>query len=165
MKLLCSSFPAWQARQVSETCLAVSFSKVLIFVLSPSASTCALPGPWHDSQPVTLPFQPAPARRECVVCEKLLDSTSWQAAQVSLPTSSSELEAAPVCACPARGAYAPESVPGAASRNAPATQPATTAHLINQSLDTALPPLSLICRAVLFVTRSDPTGLGLLSSQ
>src|SRR5205085_4035977 len=58
MKLLCSSFPEWQARQVSETCLAVSCSKVLIFVLSPSASTWALPGPWHDSQPVTLPFQP-----------------------------------------------------------------------------------------------------------
>src|ERR1041384_6620597 len=56
-KLLRSSRPAWHERQVS----AISFEdlpvKETIFVLSPPPSTCALPGPWHDSQPVVLFFQ------------------------------------------------------------------------------------------------------------
>src|SRR5690349_4470782 len=55
-KLLCSSLPLWQARHVSETCFDDLFLKEMIFFGSPS-SLWALPGPWHDSQPVTLSFQ------------------------------------------------------------------------------------------------------------
>src|SRR5205085_9229770 len=57
MKLLCSSRPEWHARHVSEICLEDSPWKVRILVLSPPASTCALPGPWQDSQPTTFPCQ------------------------------------------------------------------------------------------------------------
>src|SRR6185295_1048554 len=43
-KLLCSSRPAWQVRQVSEICLGDLFLNEMIFAGSPSAM-CSLPGP------------------------------------------------------------------------------------------------------------------------
>src|ERR1700730_9012124 len=55
-KLLCSSLPAWQERQVSDVVLDDLFLNEMIFAGSPS-STWALPGPWQASHPVTFPFQ------------------------------------------------------------------------------------------------------------
>src|ERR1044071_7667819 len=55
-KLLRSSLPAWQLKHVSEISFEDLFLKEMIFFGSPS-SLCALPGPWQDSQPVTLLFQ------------------------------------------------------------------------------------------------------------
>src|SRR5687768_310006 len=90
-KLLCSSLPAWQPRQVSEIFFEDLFLNEMIFAGSPS-SRWALPGPWHDSQPVTFSFQllrlPSFA---CDVGVKFLNWSSWQSLQASLPTYSSSL--------------------------------------------------------------------------
>jgi hypothetical protein len=69
-KLFLSSLPAWQTRHVSDTSFGDLFLNEMIFVGSPLPSTWALPGPWHDSQPVILPFQLLSVVSEaCAVCE------------------------------------------------------------------------------------------------
>src|SRR5215216_5641411 len=75
-KLLCSSRPEWQLKHVSDVSFEDLFLKEMILVGSPSAM-CALPGPWHDSQPVTLFFQLLIlASLACEVCEKVLNWSS-----------------------------------------------------------------------------------------
>src|SRR5687768_16252991 len=97
-KLLWSSRPEWQLRQVSEMSLAVSncslsvrMARWPLGVVSPPdiSSTCARPGPWQASQPTTLPFQlGSRSSVACGVLVKLACCASWQPAQVSVPTKS-----------------------------------------------------------------------------
>jgi hypothetical protein len=73
----------WQLRHRALVSWRERFLKLMILVTSPPPSTCACPGPWHDSQPCPFPS----VVLKCGVFLKLCSYTgSWHVLQVSLPT-------------------------------------------------------------------------------
>ena len=88
----------WQLTQVSLASRGDIAENRRIFVLSPPASACSLPGPWQPSQPIVAlvsawqAWQPfgdvgVPARNEWECAPVVSDAFvfSWQPRQVSLP--------------------------------------------------------------------------------
>src|SRR5581483_11445282 len=92
-KLFRSSLPAWQDRQDSEISFGDLPVKLMILVLSPPPSTCALPGPWQDSQPLALPFQlERVVRAACAVCERFAPVNQTTTANTDPSTSSALID-------------------------------------------------------------------------
>src|SRR5512140_3315530 len=82
----------WQVVQVALTWSAGSLRGSMMvaypgFDLSPAASACADPGPWHDSQPgMPATTLESPTARPCPPCANSRNSLSWHSAQACDPT-------------------------------------------------------------------------------